>query len=286
MHANILSRDIYNNSNIWIAPEECQSIRDNIIGKQADMWRLGVLLYYLITGKEPEINNNYNTNNNNINTSTNNNNLNHTISQGFSLSNSTTTTTNEPFFVLNDPIFDNLPYYHSLISLLLHSDPNQRITTETLMDHPVFWINTPSRIIRFVSRCLKYLKSSQGNDNFNMIFNNISTSEWFGSNSWKSSLPADIYECIPKYETYKGDSVTDLLHAIMVALTQTSRIPEGDSKQQLKKRALVVFQDAGHPATYFHNLYPLLFLRLWTVLFTNYQSSQDTLNQYEQVLGF
>ena len=210
------------------------------------MWRLGVLIYYMIVGSEPDLTS-----------------------------------------IVSNPMIKKFPYYHSLIMLLVNVDPAKRLTPAKLMDHPVFWANLPSRILRFINHSMKL----NNQPSLDQICANR-TDELFGRKNWKTSVPADIYEIIPKFDSYEGSSITDLLRMIIVTLTEVQR--QDESNKHLRERALCAlissdtyFPRVGrHPIAYFQDMYPNMVLQLWSMIFTYFRGVETKSAQFEQILGF
>lgn len=239
---NINQGDAYHNSNVWEAPEE--RLRFLELYPQGDMWRLGVLIFYIISGKEPDFN-----------------------SQNYGYT-----------------LLEQVPYWHSLISMLLQRDHLKRLTAEKLTDHPVFWNSSPGRILRFLSSAVKL--SCQ--PTLGHMCASLAPIDWFSRPSWKSSLPPEIYEIIPDYNSYEGTSVPDLLRVIGISLKQIQqKSPDNDKIESLRKRALSLLTSSSsrHPILYYHELYPRLVLRLWGILYIRDQEAQIQIQKLTDILA-
>ena len=165
--SNSISNEFQSKS--WIAPEERNEIsffqqqKTQATPSQSNMWKLGMLIFYLISGEEAN----------------------------FQRSGTD----------FGCEYLPSLPEWLSLIHLLLQEDENVRLTASHLFYHPVFWYCLPNKVSKFISEIFHSpfaLSSSANAHNASSSLSSLSSSS--SSSLIDFCLNSSVLSSFPVYD--------------------------------------------------------------------------------------
>lgn len=158
-----------------------------------------------------------------------------------------------------------LPTWRSLVNLLTLKDCEKRLHSNRLLEHPAFWNDNPKKIFNFIQKL--YLNKDVIGLNEISIKYSISNIDLFSDNSWKTSIPIEVYQMVPEYKLYNENKICDLLSFILYVVKHLYDESPDDLLQE-RKSTLSYFRAlkpsfADHPILYFQFRFRSLIPKLW-----------------------
>ncbi|KAL9811359.1 putative serine/threonine-protein kinase/endoribonuclease IRE1b IRE1 family [Arabidopsis thaliana] len=208
----------------WQAPEQLRNERQT---RAVDLFSLGCVLFFCMTGGKHPYGDNYERDVN----------------------------------VLNDQkdlfLIESLPEAVHLLTGLLNPDPNLRPRAQDVMHHPLFW-NSDMRLsfLRDASDRVELENREEGSQ---LLAALESTAAVTLNGRWDEKLDSIFLDNIGRYRRYKFDSIRDLLRVIRNKLNHYRELPK--ELQELLGSVPEGFE------RYFSSRFPKLLIQVYTVLF-------------------
>jgi len=217
----------------WLSPEETSYSSFTMEQMfQSDMWRLGMLIFYIVTG--------------------------------------------EPFSQENPAKFHiNSQPWSSLASVLLQGDYMLRLSSSSLLQHPVFWHYLPSRVGDFYKQvCL----GAAPIDISALLLTVDSSTFLYPRKNWKSVILPD--NNFP-YPDQSGCSVFRLLQLIVDVFTHHQLKDEYYNAvlHQCSK------QRSSDPISFFQQSFPCLLFKIWELLFQEKKHLEKQRDAFSELLS-
>ncbi|KAL1218168.1 Serine/threonine-protein kinase/endoribonuclease IRE1b [Cardamine amara subsp. amara] len=208
----------------WQAPEQLRNERQT---RAVDLFSLGCVLFFCMTGGNHPYGDNY----------------------------------ERDINVLNDRkdlfLIESLPEAVHLLSGLLQPDPNLRPRAQDVLHHPLFW-NSDMRLsfLRDASDRVELENREEGSQ---LLAALESTAAVTLNGRWDEKLDSIFLDNIGRYRRYKFDSIRDLLRVIRNKLNHYRELP--GELQELLGSVPEGFD------RYFSSRFPKLLIQVYTVLF-------------------
>ena len=214
----------------WNSPEEASFshfTKEQMF--QSDMWRLGMLIFYIITG--------------------------------------------EQFSDNSRQIHINMQPWSSLTSVLLQRDYMVRLSSSTLLHHPVFWYSLPSRVGDF------YRNIVRGTIDIPSLLSNVDSTaflyphqNWFGAIFPENNFP---------YPVEVGNSVVRLIQLIVDVISHHQFKDEFYNAVMLQCNQ----QRQSDPIAFFQKSFPCLLFKMWEILFREKKQIERQRKVFSELLS-
>jgi serine/threonine-protein kinase/endoribonuclease IRE1 len=156
---------------------------------------------------------------------------------------------------------------HDLISRMISHDPSMRPSTGEILNHPYFWSH--SRLLNFLQDVSDRLEVEVKDPPCDLLLTLEHNSEEALGGDWTRQIDKILLGNLGKYRKYQGTSVQDLLRAIRNKKHHYSDLPYS------ARRILGPLPDGFFK--YFIQRFPKLFLHVYTFVFNEPSLREDSL---------